>query len=169
MEKYRLLIIVLTVIHPGIFAQNESFKNEEISNRIVISGDINFAWTYLSNLGNLQNLVPSTIQQSTLSGKGKGSVVTLTLTNNKGTIVEEVVKIDNRKRYISYKMISTALPIKDYLASFTVNTISNEKFEVIFYAKYRVQKANRQARFDAFNKLQLELLTNIKLKVDENR
>lgn len=66
-------------------------------------------------------------------------------------------------------MISTPLPIKDYLASFSVNKLSPGKFEVIFFASFKVQDANRQARLDAFNKLQLELLTKIKLKTNENR
>ena len=85
MKKNKLLIvIVLSLVNSSIFAQNEPFKNAEISNKIEISGDINFAWTYLSNLGNLQSLVPSTIHKSSLKGKGKGSIVTLTLTKNKG-------------------------------------------------------------------------------------
>lgn len=91
------------------------------------------------------------------------------MTNNKGVIVEEVVNINNKKRTISYKMLSTPLPIKDYLASFTIKEISKEKFEVIFKATYKVQEVNRQVRSDAFNQLQLELLKNIKIKTNENK
>jgi hypothetical protein len=168
MKKYLPILIAIIVSFQNAWAQNESFKKAEISNRIEIEGDLNFAWTYLSNLGNLQYLVPSTIKKSVLTGNGKGSIVTLTLQND-GIIVEEVVKLDNKKRRIAYVMKSTPLPIKDYVASFSVNEISKERFEVIFTAKFKVQDNHRQTRIDAFNQLQLELLANIKAKTNESR
>ncbi len=168
MKKHYFFILIFFIFCANLFAQNEPFKKSNISNRIEIEGDINFAWLYLSNLNNLQNLVPSTIQQSISNGYGKGSLVTLTLTN-KGIIIEKVIKYDIEKRQISYKMLSSPLPIKDYVASFTLNKLTEKTFEIIFDASYKVQETNRQARLDAFNKLQLELLSNIKTKTTENQ
>ncbi|MBC7749777.1 MAG: SRPBCC family protein [Methylotenera sp.] len=169
MKKYNLLTIILFTSCSFTFAQSERFKKAEISNRIEIEGDINFAWIYLSNLGNLQNLVPSTIQSSIATGYGIGSSVTLTLTNNKGIIKEEVIKLNNKTFQITYKMTSSPLPIKNYVAGFALKKIAVNKFEVAFDAKFKVQDINRKARLEAFNKLQLELLTNIKKKTDENK
>jgi hypothetical protein len=150
-----------------VFAQEEKYKKAEITNTIEITGDINVAWTYLSNLGNLEKLIPSTIEKSTLVGNGKGSIVTLILTNNKGIIVEKVVQLDNQKRIISYIMLSTPLPIKNYLASFTISKIDDKTFEVKFEATFKVQDKNRKARIDAFNTLQKELLSNTKKLTNE--
>ncbi|MBC7935180.1 MAG: hypothetical protein H7Y86_07460 [Rhizobacter sp.] len=89
-----LLVVVFSSSAAKVLAQEEAFKKAEISKRIEITGDINFAWKYLSDLSNLQNLVPSTIQQSISAGSGKGNTVTLNLTNNKGVIVEQVVELN---------------------------------------------------------------------------
>lgn len=169
MRKVQIVILaVLFMVITEAAAQDGAFKNADITNSIEIEGDINFAWTCISNLGNLQYLVPSTIKKSELTGNGKGSIVTLTLANN-GIIVEEVVKLDNKQRHITYTMISTPLPIKDYKASFRVIPLADNRFEVVFEAKFKVQDVHRKARMDLFNTLQLEFLENIKKKTYENR
>jgi Polyketide cyclase / dehydrase and lipid transport len=158
----QLLLILLFSISAQIYSQNEKFLKQKIENKIEFEASIDSVWTYLSNLGNLQNLVPSTIEKSVLVGNGKGSIVTLTLKNNKGTIIEEVIELDNKKRIISYTMIETPMPIKKYIASFEVKQVDNKKVQVVFKATFRVQEKNKEARINAFNNLQLELLRNIK-------
>lgn len=159
--KNVLPLIIFTFSILG-FSQVEKFGKEKVENKIEFEGNIDTVWTYLSNLGNLQNLVPSTIKKSILVGNGKGSVVTLTLRNNGGTIIEEVTKLNNKKRIISYTMIKTPMPIKRYIAYFIVNQLNAKKVEVQFIASFRVQDKNRESRINAFNKLQMELLNNIK-------
>lgn len=146
-------------------AQTEVYKEDKLFTKMEMSGDIHFAWEYLSNLGNLQHLFPSTVQQSVAKGNGKGSLVTLTITNGKGTIVEEVVELDNHRRYIAYKMVKTPLPVRDDLASFEIKGLTKTRFEVTFVASYKVEDSNRQVRWGAFKKLQFELLDSLKAKV----
>lgn len=156
-----IISLIVTIVYTNGWAQEHVYNKAEVSNRIEIEGNVDFAWKYLSDLNHLQFLVPSTIKKSITDGSGKGSKVTLTLVND-GTIVEEVVSFDNNKRVISYSMITTPLPIKNYLATFKINAISSQTFEVVFNAEFDVQDVNREGRFDAFNKLQLELLQNLK-------
>ncbi len=141
-------------------AQNEKFEKAMVENNIRFTANGDSVWHYLSNLGNLQYLVPSTIRQSVLEGSGVGSKVTLNLQNG-DKIIEQVTALDNEKRVISYSMIQTPLPIRDYLASFEVKEIKKE-VEVTFRAEFSVQESNKQRRIAAFNNLQLELLENIK-------
>lgn len=162
MEKAKQFFVALLLFSFFYSTAQEQYKKAVVSNTITITGDINEAWTLLSNLGNLEKLVPSTIEKSTLIGNGKGSTVTLKLTNNKGVIVEKVVQLDNKKRVIAYTMLSTPLPIKDYLASFKVSPIDERSFEVQFEATFKVQDKNRESRIEAFHALQLELLKNLK-------
>ncbi|TAE46800.1 MAG: SRPBCC family protein [Cytophagales bacterium] len=169
MKKSFITFFVVMMWLGIALAQNEPYKKAKSINKIEIGGNIDFAWTFLSNLSNLEKLVPSTIEKSILTGNGKGGIVTLKLTNNKGSIIEKVVYLDNKKRKISYTMISTPLPIKNYLATFKVNKISEQKFEVVFTASFEVQDKNREVRINAFNTLQLELLQNIKKITNENK
>lgn len=161
------VIILLCVCSLSGFTQTDKFEKAEVENSIMFKGNINDVWDYLSDLGNLQHLVPSTIEQSVVEGIGVGSTVTLTL-KNKGKIVEKVTKLNPKKHRISYNMIETPLPIRDYLATFSIRKIDSEQIEVTFNANFEVQEINRKQRIDAFNNLQVELLENLKkLKGDE--
>ncbi len=81
----------------------------------------------------------------------------------------QIVKLNNKKRHIVYTMISTPLPTKEYVASFSLTKTSEESFEVIFIAKFKVQQTNPDERIDAFNKLQLELLVNLNSETNDQR
>jgi uncharacterized membrane protein len=157
-----ILFFLLILLSQRTFSQTEKFKKEKVENKIEFEANIDSVWTYLSNLVNLQNLVPSIIEKSVLVGNGKGSIVTITLKNSRGIVIEEVIKLDNKKRIIEYTMLSTPMPIKNYIASFNVIQGQGKKIEVIFKASFSVQEKNKESRLSAFNNLQLELLRNIK-------
>jgi len=159
-----ILFIVLCTLGETCFAQGAKFEKQVVANEATFSANADSVWVYLSDLGNLENLVPSTIKKSTLVGEGLGSVVTLDLQNG-GKIVEKVVKFNSKKRLISYTMMETPLPIRNYLAYFKVKQIGTNKVKVVFEAQYEVQPENKKARLEAFQNLQKELLANIqKLK-----
>ncbi|MBN7813704.1 SRPBCC family protein [Algoriphagus sp. H41] len=128
---------------------------------MTFKGNADSVWQYLSDLGHLQFLVPSTIKSSITNGQGVQSIVTLTL-HNGGKIVEKVVKFNAKKRIICYTMIETPLPIKDCLACFKVSNTLNKEVKVTFKASFFVQDGLREERIEAFEKLQKELLTNLK-------
>jgi hypothetical protein len=163
----RILFLTLFFLSQKTFSQNEKFQKEEVENKIEFEANIDSVWIYLSNLGNLQNLVPSTIEKSVLVGNGKGSIVTITLKNSRGIVIEEVIKLDNKKRIIEYSMLTTPMPIKNYIASFCVRQGERKKVEVIFKSSFSVQEKNKESRLSAFNNLQLELLNNIKQITNE--
>jgi hypothetical protein len=155
-------LLMLLLCSLQVFSQTEKFKPASVENSIDFNGNIDSVWAYISNLGHLKYLVPSTIQESVLVGSGIGSIVTITLTNNRGTVIEEVIKLDNEKRIIGYIMRSTPMPIKNYIAHFSVKQLEGSRVSVNFKASFRVQKKNRASRLQAFDKLQIELLTNLK-------
>ena len=165
MAKINLRIWVLTVFvlltSNILFSQDDSFKKTTVENSITFKGNADSVWQYLSDLGHLQFLVPSTIKSSITNGQGAQSIVTLTLQNG-GQIVEKVVKFNAKKRIICYIMIETPLPIKDYLACFKVTNARKKEVKVTFKACFFVQDELREERIEAFEKLQKELLTNLK-------
>ncbi len=164
MYKLGIIMIICFFSVCGFAQPNikpEKFEKASIKNSLVFKGNITEVWDYLSDLGNLQNLVPSTIKKSITEGKGIGSIVTLSLQNN-GKIVEKITTLNPKKHLISYTMIETPLPIQDYLATFSIITLPNEQLKVTFKARFSVQKANRKQRLETFNNLQLELLENLK-------
>jgi hypothetical protein len=159
--RFSFLMICLISFTYSAVAQTEKFEKAEVSNKSIFKANSEQVWAYISDLGNLQNLVRSTIKTSVTDGQGLGSTVTLTLQNG-GKIIEKVVKFDVQRRVICYTMIETPLPIKDYLACFKVKKLRDEQIEVTFSAGFSVQASNRKARINAFNNLQSEFLENLK-------
>jgi hypothetical protein len=159
--SFLLVIFLLGLKTSTAIAQTEKFEKAVVENSIVFNADAENVWKYLSDLGNLENLIPSIIKHSLTDGSGKGSTVVLMLVNN-GKIVEKVKSFNEKKRKISYVMIETPLPIQNYLASFSVKDIGDNRVKVIFRASFEVQTTNRKMRLEAFHNLQLELLENLK-------
>ena len=97
MVKTNLRIWVLTAFvflaSNILFSQDNSFEKTTVENSITFKGKADSVWQYLSDLGHLQFLVPSTIKSSITNGQGVQSIVTLTL-HNGGKIVEKVVKFN---------------------------------------------------------------------------
>lgn len=89
-----------------------------MSTRINSSADQ--VWKVLRDFNGLSVFVAA-IKKSTMEGTGIGAVRTLTLEGGAAPIVEKLEKLDEKARTLSYSVVTSPLPLKNYLA--TVETI----------------------------------------------
>ena len=161
---FGLLLVLMAIIS---CQKSEPYEDASVENKVLISHEPEPIWTYISNLGNLQELLPSVIATSNADGIGLGSIVSIDLKNNAGFIKEKVIAFDQKSYEIRYTMIETPMPIKEYIGQFNVVKVNDQISEVYFKTTFKVQQKNREQRLKAFNSLQIELLSNLKNKYNE--
>lgn len=167
MNKYSVIIIALILIGNTGFAQN--LKKVKVSNNIEIKSSLNEVWTTLSNLENLDKLVPEIVSKTETLGNGKGAIVTLTLKSNGLKVVERVTKLDNKRHIIVYEMLETPMPIAGYKATIKITPLINKSFKIDFSSVFKVQEKDKAAMLATINNFQNILLSNIKTKYNDEK
>lgn len=161
-----VLIAFILILNEG-YAQN--LKRVKVSNSIEMEGSLNEVWTTLSNLENLDKLVPEIVSKTESLGNGKGAIVTLTLKSNGLKVVEKVTKLDNKRYIIVYEMLETPMPISTYQASIKITPTINNSFKIDFSSAFKVQEKDKAAMVAAINNFQNMLLSNIKTKYNNEK
>lgn len=77
-------------------------------------------WKVVGDFNGLTKFSPA-IAQSTVEGEGVGALRTLQLAEG-GTIVERLESYDADERTLSYSIVESPLPLKDYLSTMRVAT-----------------------------------------------
>ncbi len=162
MNRFSVIIIALIFTGNAVVAQN--LKKIKVSNSIEMEGSLNEVWTTLSNLENLDKLVPEVVSKTEGLGNGKGAIVILTLKSNGLKVVERVTKLDNKQHIIVYEMLETPMPISGYKATIKITPLINNSFKIDFSYVFKVQDKDKEAIVAAINNFQKMLLTNIKTK-----
>lgn len=161
MDKYKIIILTLFfVIANNLNAQNS--KKVKVSNSIEMHTKMDEVWTAISNLRNLDKLVPEIVKKTEMVGNGKGSVVTLTLKSNGLRVIEKITRLDNKKHIIGYKMLETLMPITNYKATIKIIPLKTNGYKINFFAVFEVLEKNRGTMETAINNFQKTLLSNIK-------
>jgi len=140
----------------------QTHKEVRVSNSIEMTSKMNEVWSVISNLANLDVLVPEIITKTETIGSGKGAVVTLTLKSNGLKIVEKVTELDNHEHVMVYEMIETPMPIRDYKATIRIVAANSTSYKINFNAVFKVQEENKQKMETAIGNFQKMLLANIK-------
>ncbi len=167
MNKFSVIIIALIFTGNAGFAQN--LKRVKVSNSIEMESSLNEVWTTLSNLENLDKLVPEIVSKTESLGNGKGAIVTLTLKSNGLKVVERVTKLDNKRHIIVYEMLETPMPISGYKATIKITPLINNRFKIDFSSGFKVQEKDRAAMVATINNFQIMLLSNIKTKYNDEK
>ncbi len=144
----------------------QNLKKIKVSNSIEMSAQRNEVWTTISNLGNLDKVVPEIISQTKTFGNGKGAIVNLTLKANGKTVVEKVRKLSNKKYIFVYKMLETPLPIQNYKATIKIISTSGTKYTVKFDAVFKASIGDKESMITTIDNFQKTLLSNIKKTYD---
>jgi carbon monoxide dehydrogenase subunit G len=90
----------------------------EVSKTAQIAADPAKVWTLLGRFDGLDAWMPS-IASCEGMGSGPGATRTLTLGDG-GTVIEELVSVDESARRYTYKILEAPLPIKNYLSAISV-------------------------------------------------
>lgn len=167
MDLFKLTIFSVSFCLMAQISNAQKNVKLKVENSIEITSDFNEVWTAVSNLENLDRLVPEIISKTDAVGNGKGSVVTLTLKANGDKVVEEITKLDNKKKIISYEMLQTPMPISYYKATIRMLASDDGRYTIKFIAVLKTDKANGEMMKGTIDNFQKTLLTNVKNKYYE--
>lgn len=76
-------------------------------------------WKLLRDFNGLPKFIAA-IKTSTMEGTGVGAVRTLILDGGGPPIVEKLESLDDKARTLSYSIVTSPLPVKDYFATVEV-------------------------------------------------
>lgn len=162
MDKYKIKFLTLVFVCVISVINAQTFNKVKIANDIEMTENMDEVWTAISNLANLDKLVPEIISKTKMVGNGKGSVITLNLKTNGLEVVEKVTKLDNEKHIIVYEMLETPMPISDYKATIKIIRLKTDGYKISFGAVFKVQDKNREKMEKTIANFQKTLLSNIK-------
>lgn len=167
MDLFKLSILSVSFILAAQSSNAQKNVKLKVENSIVLTADFDEVWTAISNLENLDKLVPEIISETRSVGNGKGSVVTLTLKVNGAEVVEEITKLDNKNRIISYEMLETPMPVSYYKATINMLLNTDGTYNINFKAILKTDETNREKMRTTIDNFQKTLLTNVKNKYYE--
>lgn len=162
MDNPKIIALTLFFVSLTSFVKAQTFKKVKVTNDIVMTANMDEVWTVISNLTNLDKLVPEIITRTETIGNGKGAVITLTLKSNGLKVVEKVTKLDNEKHIIVYEMLETPMPISDYKATIKIIPLKISGFKVSFDAVFKVQEKDKEEMEKTIDNFQKTFLSNIK-------
>ena len=164
MNRTVLLIIVLTLIS-SCRTNTEKQKNmnnirSEVSSKTYVELKAEIVWEKLIAFGGTEKFVPKLIEKVTVKGDGIGAIRNIYLKGG-GEIIEELTKIDNKKMYMEFIILSTPMPITKYTGIFKVNEISNNRCEVKFSSKYNVSLEQKNEMKSVIKGFQETFISNL--------
>ncbi|MEX0647488.1 MAG: SRPBCC family protein [Balneolaceae bacterium] len=108
-------------------------------------------WETVRNFGALDEYVEA-IASCKVEGSGVGSVRILTLQDG-GEVHEKLQSLDDEKRLLTYSILSSPLPIRNYTSKMQVKVLSDKQSEFIWSSEFDVQDAPEQELKEAFKDL----------------
>jgi hypothetical protein len=90
----------------------------EVSKHLDIAAAPDKAWDAVGAFCGIGDWHPA-VEKCELSSQGKDTIRTLTLKGG-GTIVEKLVKWEPKKHHYTYAILSSPLPVSDYVATLSV-------------------------------------------------
>ncbi len=97
-------------------------------------------WKILTDFNGLPVFIAA-IKKSTMEGSGIGALRTLTLEGGGPPIVEKLEKLDDQAKTLSYSIVTSPLPLKDYFATVEVIDRGSGQCEVKWYSTFQPKDA----------------------------
>ncbi len=104
----------------------------DVTTKDTIDAPADIIWKSLSSFRDIEKYIPL-VKRSTVEGSGIGAKRTCIIPNQSGgeeEIQEEMKSLDNNARTFSYSIISSPLPVENYLSTVKVKDLGDEKCEV---------------------------------------
>ena len=114
----------------------------KVSVKKVINATAHTVWEYVSNWGGTSEWIPG-VGPVTVEGDGVGAIRSADLaleTGFPGRISERLESYDNQVMTFSYSVIGDSpIPITDYLASMSVEKLSNNTYKVTWESTWETE------------------------------
>jgi hypothetical protein len=109
-----------------------------MSTRLNASADQ--VWKVLRDFNGLPVFVAA-IKKSTMEGSGVGAVRKLTFEGGGPPVVEKLEKLDDQAKTLSYSIITSPLPVKDYFSTMEVMDLGAGQCELKWYSTFEPKDA----------------------------
>jgi mxaD protein len=109
-----------------------------MSTRINASADK--VWKLLRDFNGLPVFI-AVIRNSTMEGSGVGAVRTLTFEGGGPPVVEKLEKLDDQAKTLSYSIVTSPLPVKDYFSTVEVIDRGAGQCELKWYSTFQPKDA----------------------------
>lgn len=161
MYKTILLIVIMSVIS---CETNKTNKKDMLKSEVTTKGFVELEtaiiWNKLIAFGGTEKFVPNLIETVDLKGSGIGAVRDIYLKDG-GKIIEKLTKIDIVNHRMEFIILSTPMPISEYVGIFEVHKILNNKCEVVFISKYKVSSKNKDEMETIIKEFQEVFISNL--------
>lgn len=112
----------------------------KVSMSIRINASSDKVWEVLRDFDGLPAFIAA-IKKSTMEGSGVGALRTLTLEGGGPPIVEKLEKIDDQAKTLSYSIVTSPLPVKDYFATMETVDLGRGQCELRWYSTFEPKDA----------------------------
>lgn len=164
MYKTILLIVIISVISCETRKTDKTNKKDMIKSEVTTKGfvelETNIVWNKLIAFKGTEKFVPNLIEKVDLKGSGVGAVRDIYLKGG-GKIIEKLTKIDIVNHRMEFIILSTPMPISEYLGIFEVHKLLNNKCEVLFISKYNVSSKNKDEMKAIIKEFQEIFISNL--------
>ncbi len=159
----QIFIAVLLLVPFFLEGQGAKPPRSKIQNSLLLKADAEVLWQQIKSFGNLEKYNPETIVSCVVVGKGIGATRKLTLTDG-SLVVEELTIIDEAAKTITYKMISTPMPLQHYTGQLGLEKIEKGYVKVHFFSSFTANEADRLNLLTTLDSFQKKQLLNIHQK-----
>jgi mxaD protein len=109
-----------------------------MSTRIKASADQ--VWKVVRDFNGLPAFIAA-IKNSTMEGSGIGALRTLTFEGGGPPVVEKLEKFDDQAKTLSYSIVTSPLPVKDYFSTVEIVDLGPGQCEVKWYSTFQPKGA----------------------------
>lgn len=138
----------------------KSVIKTEVSTKGVVELKRDIVWNKLIAFGGTEKFVPNLIERVNLEGSGIGAVRNIYLKGGE-VIVEKLNLIDSINFKMEFVILSTPMPIFEYVGIMKVNKISNDTCEVLFTSKYDIKPEKKEEIQSIIKGFQETLISNL--------
>jgi hypothetical protein len=119
-------------------------KQEEVMSKVNMStrikGSADEVWKIIRDFNGLPVFI-SAIKKSTMEGSGVGAVRTLNFEGGGPPVVERLEKFDDHAKTLTYSIVTSPLPLKDYLSTVEVIDVGPAQCELKWYSTFEPEGA----------------------------
>jgi hypothetical protein len=112
----------------------------KVSMSIRLNASADQVWKVLRDFNGLPVFVAA-IKKSTMEGSGVGAVRTLTFEGGGPPVVEKLEKLDDQAKTLSYSIITSPLPLRDYFSTMEVMDVGSGQCELKWYSTFEPKGA----------------------------
>jgi len=110
-----------------------------VSVKTTINAGADQVWRTVSDFNGLGKFVAA-VASSSVNGTGIGAERTLILKDG-GRIVEKLEKLDNDTRTLHYSIVSSPLPVKNYVSKISIHKLGSNQCEITWSSTFYAEGA----------------------------